>query len=68
MPPPRFQGKQGKNNAAAKIAAYWKMKSVREKYQQLRRSTITIQRFFRKKLLRLKLEQDVEVRNSRIMS
>jgi len=44
------------------------MRIVRDKYLQLRNSTIVIQRFFRKKLMRLKLEQDVEERNARIMS
>lgn len=59
MPPPHFQGKEGKNRAASLIISYWKMKSVRDKYLQLRRSTIIIQGFFRKKLMRLKLENDV---------
>jgi hypothetical protein len=49
----RYAGKDGKIRAVNKIIAFWRMKSIRDKYQTLRKSTVTIQRFFKKQLLRL---------------
>jgi predicted alpha/beta-fold hydrolase len=63
----QFAGKDGKAKAATVISSYWKMKSVKDKYDTLRKSTIVIQRFFRKKLLRLALEKKLEEKNKKIV-
>ena len=62
-----FRGKEGKIKAATYIAAYWRMRSIREKYLTLRKSTVIIQRFFKKKLLQLKMEKNLSDRNNRII-
>ena len=62
-----FRGRDGKLKAATFIAAYWRMKSIREKFLTLRKSTVVIQRFFRKKLLQLNLEKKIAERNNRIL-
>lgn len=49
------------------IAAYWKMRNVRDKYEMLKRSTIVIQKFFKKTLLRLNLDKRIEERNKKIL-
>ena len=66
-PEESFRGKEGRIKAVTFIAAYWRMRSIREKYLTLRRSTVVIQRFFKKKLLQLKMEKNLSDRNNRIM-
>ena len=67
LPEGSFRGKEGRIKAATFIAAFWKMKNIRDKYITLRKSTIVIQRFFRKKLLQLNMEKMLSERNNRIM-
>lgn len=43
------------------------MRSIRDKYQILRKSTITIQKFFKRQLLRLALEKRIRERNDALM-
>lgn len=53
----KFSGKEGKIRAVNRIIAFWRMRSIRDKYQTLRKSTVIIQRFFKRQLLRLFLEK-----------
>ena len=55
QPKGKYAGKEGKIRAVNKIIAYWRMRSIRDKYQTLRKSTIVIQGFFKRLLLRLAL-------------
>jgi len=43
------------------------MRSIRDKYQTLRKSTVTIQRFFKRQLLRLALEKRMRQRNDALI-
>ena len=63
----KFNGKEGKIRAVNKIIAFWRMRSIRDKYQTLRKSTIAIQRFFKRQLLRLFLEKQIKKRNDMLM-
>ena len=67
FPPSPYYGKEGRIKAATRIAAYWKMRTIKDKYETLKKSTIVIQRFFKKKLLRLHLEKQIEERNNKIL-
>ncbi len=53
--------------AVNRIIAFWRMRSIRDKYQTLRKSTITIQQFFKRQLLRLALEKRIRERNDALM-
>jgi hypothetical protein len=59
----KFAGKDGKIKAVNKITAFWRMRSIRDKYQTLRKSTIIIQRFFKGQLLKLALEKQIRQKN-----
>ena len=53
MPETRYKGKEGRNKAATKIKAYWKMTITKAKYQLLRQKTLILQAYFRRQKLRL---------------
>lgn len=62
-----YVGKEGRISAANRIIAFWRMRSIRDKYQTLRKSSITIQQFFKRQLLRLALEKRIRERNDALM-
>lgn len=55
IPASKYTGKRGKDLAATKIQAKFKMHLTRQKYLLLKTKAIAIQRFFRKNLLKLQL-------------
>jgi hypothetical protein len=63
----KYSGKDGRVRAVNRIIAFWRMRSIRDKYQTLRKSTTTIQRFFKRQLLRLALEKQIRQRNDTLM-
>lgn len=67
MPATKFMGKKGRELAATKIQANYRMHLTRQKYLHLKNKTITIQRFFRKNLLKLQLERKIHERNTKIL-
>jgi hypothetical protein len=63
----KYAGKDGRVRAVNCIIAFWRMRSIRDKYQTLRKSTVAIQRFFKRQLLRLGLEKRIRERNDAFM-
>jgi hypothetical protein len=56
-------GKDGRIRAVNKIIAFWRMRSIRDKYQTLKKSTTIIQKFFKGQLLKLALEKQIRQKN-----